>query len=375
MATADIIDFERLVAPFEGDSPAGVDLRIDNDGRAFYAIRDAVRTARTAERKLIEAFDDPEAQAIRPDWSPVLRDAPQLLIEKSKDLHVAGFYLDGLVRKSGYVGLRDGLRLVRELLERYETQLFPHPDPEDVNDPRAVNRARYGQLAQLIPAVADPLARASLTPPEAGKPLSIVDYRKARTLESGADEQKLSELTASGERLIGACDQALQRLGVERLKGIFEDITGTQDQLQQLSDLLDRVAGEESPSMSEVREVLDDANSVVSRALRVVEAASSGESTEAQDASAGEAAPVVSTGGAVATGGKLQSREQAFQQLEQIAAFFEKSEPHSPLAHHLRQAVRWGKMSLPELLAEWISDEPTRKQLYERIGIPRIEGS
>jgi type VI secretion system protein ImpA len=67
----------------------------------------------------------------------------------------------------------------------------------------------------------------------------------------------------------------------------------------------------------------------------------------------------------------VATREDAFRALLQVADFFRRTEPHSPVSYALEQAVRWGRMPLPELFGELISDEAIRTELFRRIGIPR----
>jgi type VI secretion system protein ImpA len=58
-----------------------------------------------------------------------------------------------------------------------------------------------------------------------------------------------------------------------------------------------------------------------------------------------------------------------------VADFFKRTEPHSPISYALEQAVRWGRMPLPELLQELIPEDAVRGQLFKLVGIvPRQEG-
>ncbi|WP_198376680.1 hypothetical protein [Neoroseomonas rubea] len=70
----------------------------------------------------------------------------------------------------------------------------------------------------------------------------------------------------------------------------------------------------------------------------------------------------------------MRTREDAIKQLEEIAAFFRKTEPHSPLAFTLDDAVRRARMPLPELLAEVLPDEAARKAMLNSLGIRLPEG-
>ncbi|MEY4588685.1 MAG: hypothetical protein RL497_761, partial [Pseudomonadota bacterium] len=65
----------------------------------------------------------------------------------------------------------------------------------------------------------------------------------------------------------------------------------------------------------------------------------------------------------------LANREQAFKQLTEIAEFFRKTEPHSPVSYMLEKAVRWGNMPLHELMQELINDETTRNRYSELTGV------
>jgi type VI secretion system protein ImpA len=56
-------------------------------------------------------------------------------------------------------------------------------------------------------------------------------------------------------------------------------------------------------------------------------------------------------------GGAIASRDAAYQRLEEVAQYLEALEPHSPVPALLRRAIGWGRMQLPELLAELMKEE------------------
>jgi type VI secretion system protein ImpA len=66
----------------------------------------------------------------------------------------------------------------------------------------------------------------------------------------------------------------------------------------------------------------------------------------------------------------IGNREDAFRIIEEIASYFEKQEPHSPVYSGLRQIARWGRMSLPELLRELLEDDSTLESVRKRVGLP-----
>jgi type VI secretion system protein ImpA len=91
-----------------------------------------------------------------------------------------------------------------------------------------------------------------------------------------------------------------------------------------------------------------------------------GESTQGETAGTG-AADAPKAGRST---GPIRSREEAFEQLRLVARFFRETEPHSVLSWQLEECVRWGRMTLPELLTDLISDGTTRDALFKRVGIP-----
>jgi len=63
------------------------------------------------------------------------------------------------------------------------------------------------------------------------------------------------------------------------------------------------------------------------------------------------------------------SREDMLKELGRIAEFFRKTEPQSPLAYTLDEAIRRGRMTWPELIAEVVSDVSVRDSILVQLGI------
>ena len=66
----------------------------------------------------------------------------------------------------------------------------------------------------------------------------------------------------------------------------------------------------------------------------------------------------------------VETRQEAFQTLLRVSEYFRQAEPHSPISYALEQVVRWGRMSLPELLSELVADRSAREEIFRRAGIP-----
>jgi len=66
---------------------------------------------------------------------------------------------------------------------------------------------------------------------------------------------------------------------------------------------------------------------------------------------------------------QVMTRDDALEGLLKVADFFRRTEPHSPVSYALEQAVRWGRMPLPKLLEDLVSDSGVREEMFRRLGI------
>jgi type VI secretion system protein ImpA len=133
---------------------------------------------------------------------------------------------------------------------------------------------------------------------------------------------------------------------------------------QALGQVLDRQAGADAPPTSQIRDLLEQIQDVTKR-FATPEAEASEEATTSVP---GEAAGIVGAGPAPAAGG-LTSREDALRALAQIAEFFRRTEPLSPIAYTLQEAVRRSRMTWPELLEEIVPDALSRSAILTSLGI------
>lgn len=77
---------------------------------------------------------------------------------------------------------------------------------------------------------------------------------------------------------------------------------------------------------------------------------------------------------ALQSGGEIYTRDQAFQQLRQISEYFSRTEPHSPVYMLLERAIRWGYMSLPDLLNEMVGeDDKMMGRMYQLAGLESVD--
>ncbi len=137
-----------------------------------------------------------------------------------------------------------------------------------------------------------------------------------------------------------------------------------------MANVLDEKASEDPPSTSHVRDMVRQIFTAANRyAPAVVEAAApAGEDALAE---AGPGAPVeTATGpGGFSAEARTVSRDDALKTLENLATFFRRTEPVSPLAYTLDDAIRRAKLTWPELLEEVVPDPAVRSAILTSLGI------
>ncbi|MGO9108455.1 MAG: type VI secretion system protein TssA [Thermoguttaceae bacterium] len=371
MASPELLDFAQLRMPIAGDNPAGKSLREDYSLRSSYqTIKDLQKAARDAERTILwEEDGDPQGRlaASRAGWKPVLGLAAQITTEESKDLQVVSWWIEALLRVHGFAGSRDGFRLARELVEEFWDKLYPLPDDEGI-------ATRVAPLAGLNGVDSDgvlvnPILNLPITEAGSFRAMSLVDYQQASDLERIQDPEKRAQRVNRGAITLEAFQKAVAETSTEFFTILLEDVSGCAMEFDKLGTALEEKCGNDpdghtrAPPSSNIRNALQAVREQVEQFVRSRRAIN--------DAPAGAVA-LATHGAQVAitvNSGPIAAREDAFRALMQIADFFRRAEPHSPIPYLLDQAVRWGKMPLPELLNELLPAESIPTQSFKLVGI------
>jgi type VI secretion system protein ImpA len=122
----------------------------------------------------------------------------------------------------------------------------------------------------------------------------------------------------------------------------------------------------QTPGFSNLRKMIENIDEQVKKLLeekRIEEP----DEIEVEE-TAGETAPAGASGGGAAAGA-IAGRADALRRLGEIAAFFQKTEPHSPVSYLVQRAVKWGNMGLETWLQEVIKDQTVLVQLRETLGV------
>ncbi len=125
------------------------------------------------------------------------------------------------------------------------------------------------------------------------------------------------------------------------------------------------------PGLSSLKKSLDDIQTQVKKLLgekRVEEPDETDESGDTEQIDG----QVISTGAAgvavTSVGGTIQNRKDALKRLSDLAEFFRRTEPHSPISYLVQRAVKWGDMPLESWLQDVIKDESVISELRQMLG-------
>ena len=138
-----------------------------------------------------------------------------------------------------------------------------------------------------------------------------------------------------------------------------------------MANALDAKAGDDGPSTTAVRDLLS-ADHRHRQALCAGRGGGRGGAprpTGGRGGGGGSARRRAGVAAAAAAPGQMASREDALRVLGEIANFFRRTEPHSPISYTLDEAVRRGRLSWPELLQEVVADLNTRNGILNMLGI------
>jgi type VI secretion system protein ImpA len=349
-------DYEAILAPLDGEQPTGVDLRQDYAPNSIYfRLRDARAAARDAER---QAETEGGEEGLPALWRPVATLAIGALKSNSKDLEVATWLTEALVRTAGLRGLMAGASVIGGLVDRFWDGLFPMADDTGMETRLAAVAGLSGQGADGT--LMQPLRKASVFRRPDGLPFSLWQYQAALELSGISDPARRTQRIEAGvvpfeevekeARLAGATHWSAQRDSLVQVVAAWKE----------MERVLDEKAGSESPSGNRVREVLELMLEISKRFAP-------------QDApeptTDGEAAGGTST--ETASPGAVTGREQALRRLAEVAAWFKNNEPNSPIGFTLDEAARRARLAWPDLVAELVSDETARQTLLTSAGMKR----
>lgn len=371
MPSPQTVEFEALLAPIAGENPAGESLRYEG---TYDTIQEQIYEEDALEQ------GDWQRETKTADWRAALTTASAALTTKSKDLQLAAWLTMALVKRHGFAGLRDGCRLLRELAEQFWESLYPELEDGDAEFRAGPLEALNGRLPLLIKQV--PLTKS-------GEGVyTWLHWEEARIVDNLArqnQEEALQAALADGKVSSEQLNKAVAATPRAYYETLLEDVQQSKDECEQLDRVSDEKFGRSAPSLVDIKKTIDECLDFVrstvkkKRAQEGIKDEDEDQSTATNglDEDAGfqgqELSPVGVGSGSVPF--DPVNRADAIRRLEAVAAFFRRTEPHSPVSYLVQRAARWGRMPLEEWLQEVIKSEDVLGQLRETLGIKVVDTS
>ncbi len=359
-------DLEALLAPIPGDAPQGTDLREDSSAQSpWFRLRDARSEAREIERRA--ETEAGEESGVAPPWRTIDSLARAALTEKSKDLDVAAMLTEALLRLHGLPGLTAGALLIKELAERYWDGVFPLPDEYDGMAARVMGVSGLSGTEKeglLLP----PLRRMPLFRRPDGSMFAWWVYEGSRELAS-LDAERREQRIAAGAVTLETVEAEAKAAGSGQFAMLRKQLREASEAWGEMAAKLDELAGADGPSTGRVRDLLAEMLEFAGKFAPAEGGGEAGDEGLAEGEEGDGAGVAVGGGGGGGAARPMRSREDYLRSLAEIADYFRRTEPNSPLAYTLDDAVRRARMSWVELISELVPDQGTRDQIILHLGI------
>lgn len=357
-----VIEIEEYLQPISEENPSGESLR-------YSGLYDEISEARRADDDL--SLGEWQYELKTADYNKVIELASDALKNQTKDLQIAVWFTEALTKQYGFVGLRDSLSLLSRLQETFWETMYPEIDDGDMEG-RANALAWFDEQAALA---------IKSEPITGGDSLSFLDWDESKrfdipenieTLEY-ADQQKYKDLKAQAEAENRITGEMWRKARAATRRAFTEEVFFVLDECWAEYENLNRVIEEyydrnQAPGMGEMRKSLDDIKTIVKRLLDEKRL----EEPDPEEDIAEEGSEEVTGDGTVkvAAGAKgpIQSRQDALKRLTDVAEYFRKNEPHSPVSYLVNRAVKWGNMPLEIWLMDVIKDETIIDQVRQTLG-------
>ncbi|MFT4256749.1 MAG: type VI secretion system protein TssA [Pseudoxanthomonas sp.] len=351
-------DTEALLAPVSEDARCGEDM-------AFSTEYDRIQEARRGDDPTLDQGEWVTDLKVA-DWPVVYRDCAELLRTRTKDLRLAVWFCEAATRLHGFSGLAQGYRVVAGLCERYWDDLYPLPEDGDCEQ-------RIGNLGWLLAHSATWIKDIPLTQGPHGS-FSQIQFDTARARQGNPDAHAAA---MDGLPPLDAMETARRGTPREFYAQLVQAVPDCEAALRQLEAVVDATLGVDGPSFGAVRDQLEYSRLLAVRYAKDAGVLLDGEAElSAGDADetdgAGDGVPVSGRGGG--SSGQIASRREALAQLQRVAEFFRRTEPHSPVAYLAAKAARWGEMPLHEWLRRVIKDDSTLAQVEELLDVEFSRG-
>lgn len=337
---------EDILSPIPGENPGGQDLRYD-------PLYDKIKEARREDDDLNQGAWQHERKVA--DFSAVIKLAQEAIATRSKDLQLAAWLSESLLKTQGFAGLSDGLLLCHGMIEGFWESLYPQIEDGDV-ELRATPLDWIGSRLDA-PVRGVGLCRDGYNLYQYKDSRDVTTEEQAKTKEQKAAREKaLKEGKLAPEIFDRSFGETTKAFYADQEK-CLDSCLGTLTSLDKLCD--EKFAGS-APSFGKLKTALEEVRRVVHSFLQkkrefepdpvVEEPVVAVETTAAP----GDPPPAPTNGApgfpafdlnyTAHAAAEPADRSAAVASVAAAAQFLRKREPHSPAPYLMLRGLRWGEL-------------------------------
>ena len=362
-----MIDLALWLNPLNGENPSGEDLRNDP---AFHELE------RLTEPQLKVVHDGnsrPTSQSSPVDWAAVLERAEELR-SRGRDLRLLVIVARALANEEGLAGLAEGLTLIARTFEQYWDTM--HPSLR-TGAPREAALRRINALLDLQNGQEGLLAnlrQVAFFSPRAIGPISGRDLEQAALDErvmlqeaaSGLGTAEKAALTSAHNQLLNrvraGCAAQIDQAG-EAMTSLLADARAAIGALDAVDAALNARIEGHGATVPELKKFLQrllttlernsgagaTANGAAKPAPQAAEPAMPARNGHGAETMASVASSVEASAGLP---DRINSRDEVVKCLDLVVAFYDRTEPSSPIPHLARRVRRMVHMDFVELMED-----------------------
>jgi type VI secretion system protein ImpA len=335
-----------LLNPIPGDNPSGANLRYEK-------VYDQIKEARTEDDDSIPSGAW-QRTIKKADYAVVIKLAGEALATRSKDLQLAAWLSEAIVKREGIGQVQPCLQLFQDLQNQFWDTIYPLIDEDGDVGMRAT------PIEWACNRLADILREAPIT--KSG--LSYFNYKdsqsvglEAETEYNDAKREARAQAIADGKTTGEEFDKAFTSTPKSWYVAMEESFRAAGETLDNLQSFSEEKYGDDGPAVGKLRRSLEEVGQVVSSLLNekrktepdepsgdevVEEAEPEAEAESYSDAAPAAAATRPKAGKSLSA--EPADRDDAISRVRACATFLQKDNPASPIAYLLQSAIRFGEM-------------------------------
>ena len=331
-----------LLNPIPGENPSGANLR-------YEPIFDKIKEARREDDDAPQGEWAHERKAA--DWKLVIKLAGEALATKSKDMQLAAWLTEAMLRTEGFGGLLASLKFCQGLTENFWDTLYPELEDGDAEFRAAPLDWIGSRLDQPVRMV--PITR---------KGYDWFQYKQSRAVGYEADaasnetkQEARAQAIADGKVTAEDFDAAFAATPKTFYVESKQTLDDCLEAIGSLSGVCESKFGDATPGFGTLRVAVEEVRSAVNGLLQKKRELEPDEETEAGSDAAGgesgEAEAADASGAALAPGRARKTvseepadRDDAFSRVAVVAKYLRREDPSSPAPYLMLRGLRWGEL-------------------------------